>query len=147
MKQERVAVPKDRKDELETPPWFYEWLNSSFNFTHDVACTRINAKARYLGPDTLNLPWGPRNYLNPPYSNPEPFLEKAYKETLYDRLTVALVKHDHSTMWWKTWVEHHTLKIPVPWRLRHYLDGKPTTEVGNFPSTVLIYLPKLERGE
>lgn len=147
MKQNRVEVPKERKDELETPPWFYDWLDSSFSFTHDVACTFENAKALYLGPDSLVVPWGRRNYLNPPYSDPGPFLAKAYYESLLGNLTVALVKHDHSTMWWKTWVEPHTLKIQVPWRLRHYLDGKPTIEVGNFPSTVLIYLPRLERGE
>ena len=143
----RIPVPPDRKDQLETPPWLYEWFNRSFHFTHDVACTPQNAKAGYLGPDTLKIPWGPRNWLNPPYSDPNPFMYKAYTESQAGKLVVALVKYDHSTQWWNTWVKYHAIQVPIPWRVRFYLDGQPTTEVGNFPSVGLIYLPALERGE
>lgn len=133
-------------DELETPPWLFEWLNNSFNFTHDAACTLDNAKAGYLGTDTLSMPagsWGKRNFLNPPYSAPYMFLMRAHEEAQHGNTTVALVKHDHSTKWWREAVEGKAVVIPLNRRIRFYLQGKPTEHAASFPSSLLLYLPKL----
>lgn len=43
-------------------------------------------------------PWYGRTFVNPPYSDPGPFMQRA---AAHDAPTVALVKLDPSTAWWK----------------------------------------------
>jgi len=139
-KSNRIKVPKGKGDEIETPPWLFKWLNDIFSFTHDAACTRRNALAEPIE-DSLDQNWGLSNYLNPPYSNPAPFLAKAREEQLQGKLTVALVNGDPSTRWWQTYVEHQPWKLFIPFRVRHYYLGKPTADVARFPSAVVVFLP------
>ena len=40
-------------------------------------------------------------WLNPPYSNPEPFLARLADAASLGARGVALVKHDHATAWWR----------------------------------------------
>ncbi len=98
------------KYEWSTPDWFFRLLNKEFWFTLDVTANRRNRKCRlYLGPDhddprrrnALECSWG-RSVcrMNPPYSNIQPWLEKAYAASLNGALTVALVHADTSTRRW-----------------------------------------------
>lgn len=43
--------------------------------------------------------------MNPPYSNPKPFIEKAWEDSKYCKI-VCLVKCDPSTKWWATFWEY-----------------------------------------
>lgn len=64
-----------------TPREAFRELHAEFGFTVDAAALSHNAKpARYWSPreDGLRQPWdGERVWLNPPYSNLEPWLRKA----------------------------------------------------------------------
>lgn len=44
-------------------------------------------------------------FMNPPYSNPKPFIEKAWEDSKYCKI-VCLVKCDPSTKWWSTFWSH-----------------------------------------
>lgn len=45
-------------------------------------------------------------FMNPPYSNPKPFIEKAWEDSKYCKI-VCLVKCDPSTKWWATFWEYN----------------------------------------
>jgi phage N-6-adenine-methyltransferase len=74
-------------DQWETPPWLFEYLNRIFTFGWDACSTpENNLLGGYM--DALHGDWPRRRpvYMNPPYSKPKPFLQKAYEESLRKRM-------------------------------------------------------------
>ena len=73
------------RDYWRTPGAIYTALNKSFNFEVDLACTTENCLAPIglyydAGFDALKCDWpqfGSVGYCNPPYSNINPWLQKA----------------------------------------------------------------------
>ena len=55
--------------------------------------------------DGLNREWGKRTFVNPPYSESMPWVEKAIMESKKGKTVVLLVKVDSSTRWWFKLVE------------------------------------------
>jgi len=84
--------------------------------------------------DGLQREWGPRVYVNPPYSNPLPWIRKAIDEAEDGKLIVLLLKHDSSTEWWRLLHQAGAVFCPVMGRL-HFSEGGPAP----FPS-VLVFL-------
>lgn len=82
----------DHKDDWATPESLYNALDEEFNFDFDP-CP--------LNPDFdgLDIEWGERNYINPPYSRKlkEAFIKKAYQESLKNKLCVMLLPVSTST--------------------------------------------------
>ncbi len=89
----------------ETPLWLFNELNNEFHFNIDLCASLDNHKCStwfsdYFAHD-LSL-YSCRDascFMNPPYSNPLPFVKKAYEDSKYCRI-VCLLKCDTST---KTW--------------------------------------------
>ena len=50
--------------------------------------------------------------MNPPYSNPKPFIEKAWKDSKHCKI-VCLVKCDPSTKWWATFWNYENKLYPT----------------------------------
>lgn len=82
-------TPKEIKDLWQTPKPVFRGMDREFEFVADVAANKANALIpRYITEemDTLHYPWGavamPGEYvwMNPPYSNPGPFVDKAALE-------------------------------------------------------------------
>lgn len=95
-------------DEWQTPQWLFDELNSEFHFDIDLCATRENSKCMLYTNNYLNFnQW--MNYktawMNPPYSNPRPFIEKAWDDSRFCKI-VCLVKTDHSTRWWATFWDY-----------------------------------------
>lgn len=107
-------------DSWETPQWLFDLLNEEFNFLIDSCATNENSKCEYLFKDALKK-WDRtlidniycnmeylenvqlENYavfMNPPYSNPGPFLERAWEFSKHMRV-VCLVRDDPSTKWYQ----------------------------------------------
>ena len=50
------------------------------------------------------MEWGKSNYVNPPYNNIEPFLEKAVEQLEKGRLSVFLIPLKPHTKYWEKYV-------------------------------------------
>ena len=131
-------------DSYNTPKWIADRVGT---FDLDPCSndrTHIRARQTYALPlDGLSLPWVGRVWLNPPYSNPLPWMEKLHNERAAGRVTesLVLVKLDVSPKWW------HTLTNPAygrfdAWFFHKRLQFDPPpgvkTSSNNF-SSVLIH--------
>lgn len=182
-------MTKKLSDSWETPDWLFDELNAEFNFSIDLCATAENSKCKLFYEDYLlnklsdNWYWSLAGYnnsesryskietafMNPPYSNPKPFIEKAWEDSKYCKI-VCLVKCDPSTRWWSTFWDYENdnfnckycgvfvtkgigiNKNPDPLNLckqcgKHYLyrtkrGTKPGCEVRFFPKRIKFTPPK-----
>ena len=85
-------------------------------------------------------------WLNPPYGNPKPFIEKAWDDSKHCKI-VCLVKCDPSTQWWATFWNYQTqtkiIRVPEPDFGIGYEDKEILIKPGPKPGcSQPIYLPK-----
>lgn len=119
------------KDDWGTPPEIFEHYNEIFDFTLDPAASGKNHLTKWfcispeeyevmargdltlwgdtykgcVAVDGLKFDWaGERIFLNPPYSDPGPWVQKAATS---GALVVALLPCDPSTQWWQHFVLGH----------------------------------------
>lgn len=144
MKGKAGTIKGKGRDEAGTPLWLYEGLNSIFNFKLDVCASDKNHKHKNYftkKEDALKKPWTSSNFMNPPYSNMKPWIEKAHAEK---GLTVGLLKCDPSTGNFERcyYCGHIILLKP---RIKHV--GFENS--ADFPSMLVIfngiYVQKIER--
>jgi site-specific DNA-methyltransferase (adenine-specific) len=85
----------EHKDDWATPKEFYNTLNQEFDFTFDP-CPFQHDTNQWNG---LDIDWGERNYINPPYSRTlkEAFVRKAIEESKKGKLCVMLLPVSTST--------------------------------------------------
>jgi len=57
--------------------------------------------------DGLKIEWESHTYVNPPYSNPLPWVKKAIDENEKGKTVVMLLRVDCSTKWYKLLMEQH----------------------------------------
>ncbi|MHB8603389.1 MAG: DNA N-6-adenine-methyltransferase [Nitrosotalea sp.] len=55
--------------------------------------------------DGLGMKWGETTFVNPPYSSPEPWVDKAIEEHNKGKTIVLLLRVDTSTRWFAKLVE------------------------------------------
>lgn len=84
--------------------------------------------------DGLEIDWEEKTYVNPPYSNPLPWVKKAVTENHRGNTVVMLLKHDSSTQWWRIAHENGAHFLPIMGRLS-YQSGKPCA----FPSVLVVF--------
>jgi hypothetical protein len=87
-----------KSDSWATPEELYADLDKEFHFDDDPC--PLN------GDGGLGREWGKSVFMNPPYSNPTPWVKKAYEESLKGKLIVGLLRGDTSTKWF------HDLVLP-----------------------------------
>ena len=82
------------KDDWQTPKDFYKKLDTEFNFDFDP-CPYMHD----MSWNGLEIEWGQRNFINPPYSRKlkELFILKAIKESKKNKLCVMLLPVSTST--------------------------------------------------
>ena len=81
----------------------------------------------------LEIEWKDKTYVNPPYSKPLPWIEKAIEENKKGKLIVMLLRMDTSTRWFKLLQENNAVFLWVNGRLR-FNNMKPAP----FPSMIVI---------
>lgn len=75
-----------------------------------------------------------RVFVNPPYSNPIAWVEKAIMENQVGGCSVfMLLRHDSSTRWWALLHEAGAHFMPIVGRLKHQ-----TGRSANFPSVLVV---------
>lgn len=115
-------------DNYSTPIELYNELDSTYHFNDDPCPLNPNPVV-----DGLSREWGSRTFLNPPYSNPTPWVKKAYIESQKGKIVVALLRGDTSTRWFHDWVLPFAEISFIKGRIK--FNGKPAP----FPSIIAIW--------
>mgnify|MGYP003151943693 FL=1 len=86
----------NHKDDWKTPDDLYMQLNEEFNFDFDP-CPYMHSLEKW---DGLEISWGQRNFVNPPYSRKlkDAFVKKAIYESKKNKLCVLLLPVSTSTI-------------------------------------------------
>ena len=76
-------------DHWRTPKYFYDPLDREFKFTFDPCPYKHDVSVW----DGLVIPWGLKNFINPPYSQKlkEAFIRKAVQESKLGKLCIMLL--------------------------------------------------------
>jgi phage N-6-adenine-methyltransferase len=132
-------------DHWETPPGMIAALEAEFGqFDLDPCCRAETAKgASFYTPadDGLSKPWFGNVFLNPPYSKPGPWLEKAIQETSAGRarLVVALLPVRTDTRWFHCLVKDRSQVRFLPGRIKWIgWGGTPIPHPKN-PNMLALY--------
>lgn len=103
----------DHVDDRRTPAGLFEKLMREFEFTVDAAASKENAllpRFWTIGDDALAQSWrGERVWCNPPYSNIEPWVNKAWNEMHGGcrRVVMLLPANRCEQGWWHRHVEFY----------------------------------------
>lgn len=157
-------------DTYRTPLWLFKLLDDQFNFFWDACCDENNClvKNQFYQLSELGLiGYRPYNYLNtnllqisneyhthymdkdysvfmnPPFSDPMPFIKKAWEDSKYFR-HVLLVRDDPSTDWYKHLVGNSTLHKNPGTGSEFKIDISDVKEEmeNNGHTSAVIHLPK-----
>lgn len=134
------ACFSSNSDEWETPQNLFDELNREFNFDLDVCATSDNHKCPvyFTKEDNgLSKNWGGyRVWLNPPYSEIDKWVEKAYRETRNDNtVVVMLIPSRTDTRYFHNYIYQRTEIRFVKGRL-HFNDSKGGAP---FPSMIVVF--------
>lgn len=119
-----------KSDDWRTPKAVYDALDAEFHFTDDP-CPLGGA----TNGNGLLREWGERVFMNPPYSKPGPWCEKALMESRNGKIVVGLLRDDRSTAWYWDYVHGKAEERPIRGRLRFGDSGKPAP----FASVIVIW--------
>jgi phage N-6-adenine-methyltransferase len=126
-------------------PWdFFTLLHERFSFTLDAAALPHNAKCeRFFTPedDGLAQSWaGERVWCNPPYSDIEPWVAKAWSEKRAHLVVMLLPANRTEQGWWQRQVEPYRdsyaqgVRVEfLPGRLRFIKHGHDRVEPNQRP--------------
>jgi len=113
-----------------------EWIMKIFATYHDPCPPQSNL-------DAFTYDWCEHHdqvYVNPPYSNPLPWVRKAIrqKEIYPDSTIVMLLKHDSSTKWYAELVEAGARFLMVQGRLNFTGPNAIKGATASFPSVFVV---------
>lgn len=152
------------KDSYRTPRYIFNWLDGRFYFLIDGCANKKNALcSNYIG-QGLNaiaedfLTFNPleqvmefaepilRIFVNPPYSNPLPFVKRAVELMKAGHLVVMLLPADKSTKWYKVIQENATEVIDIIGGRINFLHPETGEEVkgNNKGSMVAVFDPFMQ---
>lgn len=129
-----------KSDEWATPQWLFDELNNEFDFTLDACATDENHKCTNyytIEQNGLAKNWGgQRVFCNPPYSEIDKWVEKAFYETKCDNTLVCLLIPSRTdTRYFHNYIYQRTEIRFVKGRLK-FGDGKGSAP---FPSMIVIF--------
>jgi phage N-6-adenine-methyltransferase len=143
-----IQKPGRSKQDYQTPPEFIKAVKNRLHideFKVDLAADFGNAQAPLWfneEQDSFKQNWaeaakGGWAWLNPPYANITPWVEKAKQEADNGAHVAVLVPASVGANWWLHWVE--------PWAWQVYLNGRLTFvgETAPYPKdcALLLYTP------
>jgi site-specific DNA-methyltransferase (adenine-specific) len=114
---QRIKDKEEKKmanDKWETPKDLYDKLNAEFHFNCDPC--PLDYKEG-ISPNGLKMEWGTSTFVNPPYSKPKLWINKAIEESHKGKIIVMLLKSDTSTLW------YHELIVPNAERIE-FIKGR-----------------------
>lgn len=119
-------------DNWSTPLWIMEIFKDWFD-PCPIGKFYKQASGKEPTSDGLKIAWMDHTYVNPPYSDPEPWVNKAIAENKKGKTIALLMKLDTSTRWFLKLQEAGGHFITFFGRLRFSNKG-----VAPFPSVLVI---------
>ncbi|OOF50728.1 phage N-6-adenine-methyltransferase [Rodentibacter trehalosifermentans] len=107
------------KDHYRTARYVFNWLNLRFRFNVDGCANSRNALCSYFVTEAMDFlefncyTVNSRIFVNPPYSDPMPFVKRAAELMAQGHLVVMLLPADKSTKWYKVIQENATEVIDI----------------------------------
>ncbi|WP_039145935.1 DNA N-6-adenine-methyltransferase [Gallibacterium anatis] len=150
------------KDCYRTPKYVFNWLNSRFKFDIDGCATEENNLSyHYIGKDGIVedfLTFDPLDlievlefphftiFVNPPYSNPLPFVKRAAELKAQGFLVVMLLPADKSTKWYQVIQQNATEVIDIVGGRISFLHPLTGEEVkgNNKGSMIAVFDPTMQ---
>ena len=114
-----------------------KWLMELFSDWYDPCPLNNNPKI-----DGLSLGWKDKTYINPPYSSPLKWVEKAIEESKKGRTIAMLLKVDTSTRWFsliQNYNKAHILWINKRLKFRNPNGNNEESSPAGFPSMIVIF--------
>ncbi|OOF83513.1 phage N-6-adenine-methyltransferase [Rodentibacter ratti] len=146
---------KSDKDLWATPWWVIYYAESYFNIKFDLdACAmEHNAKVKnFITPEqnTLTADWKGRYvWMNPPYSNPLPFVLRAIQQSvLHNKTVVMLLNVDSSTKWFDMCVRNAKEIVYITNSRIPFINNETgeETDQNNKPQMLVLFEPKSPYG-
>ncbi|MGQ0285833.1 phage N-6-adenine-methyltransferase [Pasteurellaceae bacterium 22721_9_1] len=153
------------KDSYRTPRYVFNWLEHRFAWFHFDGCaSKSNSLCeRWIGTgsefaedflaenlsDKLSEHWNIKSFrifVNPPYSNPLPFVQRAATLMREGHLVVMLLPADKSTKWYKVIQDNATEVIDIIGGRINFLHPETGEEVkgNNKGSMVAVFDPFMQ---
>jgi phage N-6-adenine-methyltransferase len=145
-------------DTWRTPPEIFNYFNMGYDFKIDVCASKENSLCPdYIDQDedALKADWlhkglnrrkGTYVWMNPPYSKPLPFVERAINQSQLNGVgCVALLNNDFSTKWGTLLTIYQCTIINITGGRIAFLNdfGKPVK--GNPKSQIVVIIPPYVR--
>lgn len=141
----RVTLPPGgltQTDVWTTPSWLFDALNKEFGFTLDPCADEMNAQCEHfytIHDNGLLRDWGTESvFMNPPYSECEAWMRKAYGSAQDGATVVCLVPARTGTKWW----HQFAMKGEVRFLRGRLQFGGDEMGFAPFPSAVIVFRPK-----
>ncbi len=115
-------------DNWNTPKDVYKTLDAEFNFDFDPCPEKPKQ-------DGLNVEWGKRNFVNPPYSEISKWCKKSFDEWKKGKLVVMLIPSRTDTRYWHDYIMKANELRFIKGRLKF---GKATNSAP-FPSCIVVF--------
>ena len=144
------ATPEEDRDKRQTPKSVFNRIQEIVNIPiiHDLAAEDHTAKCGSywtIEDDSFSKSWiGEAGeivettkalnfafWLNPPYSDPEPWLKKAVEEAKNGLFIVGLLPDDRSTGWYKKYIEDAAQFVYIPDKRISFEDKDNNPQRGN----------------
>lgn len=150
------------RDAYRTPKYVFRWLDSRFKFDIDGCATEENNLSyHYIGKDGIAedfLTFDPLDliavlefcnftiFVNPPYSNPLPFVERAAELKKQGFLVAMLLPADKSTKWYQVIQDNATEVIDIVGGRINFLHPETGEEVkgNNKGSLIAVFDPTMQ---
>lgn len=141
METESILLQQPVTDVWATPQWLFDALNKEFGFTLDPCSDGKNAKCkRFFTPveNGLLRDWGIDTvFMNPPYSEVDAWMRKAYGAAREGATVVCLIPARTDTQWWHEYVMKAEIRF-IKGRLK-FGDAENSAP---FPSVIVVFRPR-----
>ena len=116
-------------DNRATPRWLMEIFDGWFDPCPLNPTPKING---------LELEWKDKTYINPPYSNPSPWIYKAIEESKKGKRIVLLMRFDPTTKYFRALIENNAHIFYCGERLRFTSPYSKLNYASPFPSILVM---------
>lgn len=134
-----------QSDLFQTPQVLFDRLNEKFNFDYDVCANYENKLAEWKGDYFQNHFSDCVCFMNPPYSNPNRFVNRALDLRKYNVTTVCLLKSDTGTRLFHKLLDNKSIEIDfLQGRIKftHPDENYCKGNYSPFPSLIAVIRPE-----